>query len=312
MTPTIFSHFAKNLIDTEKLNLKLEIRENTWITEMKMGMFLSVTRGSDEPPILLEIFYNGRKGDSKNDLTIVGKGVTFDTGGYSLKTSTGMVDMQGDMSGGVIALAVLRAAAKLELPVNVSAVIPLCENMISGKSTKPGDLITAMNGLKVEINNTDAEGRLILGDALHYAETTHAPKIILDVATLTGAIQGALGSDGFGFFTPNDELAKDIDEASKISGELSWRMPMWEVYEKYLESKLPDADLKNSAGVAGAGTAAMFLKKFVKTNNFIHFDIGGTMLKKTLHGASESEWSGISTRTLIAFLKILSKREQNK
>eukprot|EP00824_Muranothrix_gubernata_P019032 TRINITY_DN38552_c0_g1_i2.p1 TRINITY_DN38552_c0_g1~~TRINITY_DN38552_c0_g1_i2.p1 ORF type:complete len:495 (+),score=91.43 TRINITY_DN38552_c0_g1_i2:37-1485(+) len=225
MTPTIF---CSRVGDELKGVFGVDVIEHgpQWIKEMKMGAFAGVSRGSAEEPRLLEIRYSG--GDTSKPIVLVGKGVTFDSGGISIKPSQSMHLMKGDMGGAAAVAGTLRAIALLKLPVNVVGLMPLCENMPSSTATKPGDVHTARDGTTIEIQNTDAEGRLILADALVYGREMD-PHVMVDVATLTGAIEVALGSAALGCFTPNDTLWKVLEESGKLTGDVMWRMPLFDV-----------------------------------------------------------------------------------
>jgi leucyl aminopeptidase len=243
------------------------------IAEKKMGGLVAVSQGSAEEPKLIVLHYeNGGSGET---LGLVGKGVTFDTGGISLKTPAGMHEMKMDMSGAAAVLCAVRAIAELELKVNLIAVIPSTENMPSGTAIKPGDIITQYNGKTVEVNNTDAEGRLILADALSYAIEQGADRIV-DIATLTGAVMIALGSTYAAVISNDDELAEKVEGAGKETGELVWRLPLHAEYTALMKGTF--ADLTNAAAKRKAGTisAAGFLEEFVGDTPWAHLDIAGT------------------------------------
>ncbi|GES94587.1 leucine aminopeptidase [Rhizophagus clarus] len=263
MTPTIFTENVKSFLkDLPKVDVI--VREKEWAEEKKMGSFLSVGRGSDEPSKFLEIHYKGGK-EGDNPLALVGKGVTFDSGGISLKPSANMSEMKIDMGGGAAVSAALYGIAKLELPINVVVTVPLCENLPSGHATKPGDVVVAMNGKSIEVDNTDAEGRLILADALYYTSSTFKPHRLIDIATLTGAMAVALGTDRYsGVFTNSNKLWEELSEAGKITDDQFWRMPLDDFYKNAM-TKSNVADYINAASsrYGGACTAAIFLKEFV-------------------------------------------------
>ncbi|GES94588.1 leucine aminopeptidase [Rhizophagus clarus] len=263
MTPTIFTENVKSFLrDLPKI--EIIIRDEEWAKEKKMGSFLSVGRGSDEPSKFLEIHYKGGKEGDK-PLALVGKGVTFDSGGISLKPSANMSEMKIDMGGGAAVSAALYGIAKLELPINVVVTVPLCENLPSGNATKPGDIVVAMNGKSIEVNDTDAEGRLILADALYYTSSTFKPHSLIDIATLTGAMMVALGTDKYsGVFSNSDKLWEELFESGKITNDHFWRMPLDDFYKKAM-TKSDVADYINYDGskYGGACTAAIFLKEFV-------------------------------------------------
>ncbi|RIA97471.1 cytosol aminopeptidase family, catalytic domain-containing protein [Glomus cerebriforme] len=262
MTPTIFTEHVKSLLqDVPKV--EVIVRDKEWAEEKKMGSFLSVGRGSNEPSKFLEIHYKGGKEGDK-PLALVGKGVTFDSGGISLKPSANMSEMKIDMGGGAAVSAALYGIAKLELPINVVVTVPLCENLPSGHATKPGDVVIAMNGKSIEVDNTDAEGRLILADAIYYTSSTFKPHSLIDIATLTGAMVVALGTDKYsGVFTNSDKLWEELLEAGKITNDPFWRMPLDDFYKKHM-TKSDVADYINvGPKYGGACTAAIFLKEFV-------------------------------------------------
>ncbi|RGB38790.1 cytosol aminopeptidase family, catalytic domain-containing protein [Rhizophagus diaphanus] len=263
MTPTIFTENVKSFLkDLPKV--EVIVRDEKWAEEKKMGSFLSVGRGSEEPSKFLEIHYKGGKEGDK-PLALVGKGVTFDSGGISLKSSANMSDMKIDMGGGAAVSAALYGIAKLELPINVVVAVPLCENLPSGHATKPGDVVVAMNGKSIEVDNTDAEGRLILADALYYTSSTFKPHSLIDIATLTGAMAVALGADRYsGVFSNSDKLWEELLEAGKITNDYFWRMPLDDFYLKAMtKSDVADYINASSGRYGGACTAAIFLKEFV-------------------------------------------------
>ncbi|KAI9335272.1 peptidase M17, leucyl aminopeptidase, partial [Obelidium mucronatum] len=277
LTPTLFADRATLLLQRLQ-GVSLAVHEQPWIESQKMGSFLSVARGSAEPPRFLEIKYQGSPDSSDYPIALVGKGVTFDTGGISIKPSNDMALMKGDMGGAAVVVGAMEAIAKLQLPINVVACIPLTENMPSGTATKPGDVVIAMNGKSIEVDNTDAEGRLILADAINYTCKTYTPKSLVELSTLTGAMDVALGYPYAGVFTTSDELWNSLKEAGDVSGEGLWRMPMdVEAYKPQIKSDV--ADLKNVGGrSAGSITAAIFLQEFVEKGvEFAHIDIAGVM-----------------------------------
>merc|ERR1719278_439548 len=271
-----------------------------------MGSFLSVSRGSAEPPKFLELHYNGAEAESQ-PVVLVGKGVTFDTGGISLKPPAKMDAMRADMGGAATVTASFKAAAKLGLKANIIALIPLTENMPGGKATKPGDVVTAMNGMTIQVDNTDAEGRLILADALCYADTLK-PRLVMDVATLTGAISVALGAGAAGVYSKRTEDWETLSECGARAGDRVWRMPLWKLYnEKMKKSAL--ADLNNISLSPGGGscTAAAFLSLSPSCPAWLHLDIAGVMdnsagdVKYLSNGMS-----GRPTRTIVHYLQQLS------
>ena len=260
----------------ENPNVKVRILERKEIEDLGMGSFLSVTNGSDEPPrfIILEYDHAARK---QKPFVLIGKGVTFDSGGISLKPALDMDQMKFDMSGAGTVLGVFRAIAELRAKVNLVGLIPACENLPSGRATKPGDIVKSMSGQTVEILNTDAEGRLILADALTYAER-YEPEAVVDVATLTGAMVIALGHVACGVFSNNDALARALVAAGDDAYDRAWQLPLWEDYQDGLNSNF--ADFANVAGRAGGSiTAACFLSRFAKKYDWAHLDIAGIAWK---------------------------------
>ena len=241
MTPSIF---AKHTVELFKdlSDVKVIVHDRDFVEAKKMGSFLSVSNGSEEPLKLVEIHYSGGKKDDA-PLSLVGKGVTFDSGGISIKPSESMALMKADMGGAACVVSATWGIAKLKLPINVVTVVPLTENMPSGKATKPGDVVTAMNGKTIEVDNTDAEGRLILADAIYYSATHFKPHSIVELSTLTGAMMVALGSAFTGVFTSSDELWAKLEAAGKLSGDPFWRMPLSDKYKPQISSNV--ADLKN-------------------------------------------------------------------
>jgi leucyl aminopeptidase len=273
MTPTML---AEETVKAAKgTKLKINAWDKSRIKAEKMGSFLSVSLGSAQEPKFILMEYNGAT-SSKKPICFVGKGLTFDSGGISLKPGAGMEEMKYDMCGGATVIATMLAIAKLKLKVNAIAFVPATENMPGPSANKPGDIVIARNGKSIEINNTDAEGRLILADALVYA-CEQKPALVLDVATLTGAVVVALGNTHTGVFTRNDKLAEKIQAAADASGEWIWRMPLTDFHAKDMKGTF--ADLSNiSAGKgAGSATAAAFLEQFVdKDIPWAHFDVAGT------------------------------------
>lgn len=222
------------------IELNVHVRDEEWIKQENMNLFLSVAQGG-QPPHFLEIHYTHKKrGDKQTDVAFVGKGITFDSGGISIKPSNGMASMKADMQGAAVVVCAFIACLRLRLPVNVSVFVPLCENMVGPKANKPGDVVVALNGTSVEIDNTDAEGRLILADALTWAQRTCQPKYLIDVATLTGAMAVALGTATTGFFSDSDWLSQLLSESGYRTGDKMWRMPLWDQYKNDLNSDVAD------------------------------------------------------------------------
>jgi leucyl aminopeptidase len=275
-TPAFLADRAKQL-GTEFPDIQVKILERAECEELGMGSFLAVTNGSDQPPrfIVLEYLHSQRK--QAKPCVLVGKGVTFDTGGISLKPGLDMDQMKFDMCGAASVFGAFRAIAEMKSQVNVVGLIPCCENMPSGRATKPGDVVTSMSGQTIEILNTDAEGRLILADALTYAER-YEPEAVVDIATLTGAMVIALGHVASGLFSNNETLARALLTAGDDAYDRVWQLPMWEDYQEGLASNF--ADFANIAGRAGGSiTAACFLSRFTKKYDWAHLDIAGTAWK---------------------------------
>jgi leucyl aminopeptidase len=273
-TPSYLGKQAEKL--AKDYGFKVEVLEQAEIEKLKMGSFLGVTRGSDEPPRFIVLQHlKGKK--SQKPVVLVGKGITFDTGGISLKPGADMDEMKYDMCGAASVLGVFKAIGELDLPLNVVGLIPTCENMPSGRATKPGDVLTSMSGLTIEVLNTDAEGRLILCDALTYAERFE-PAAVIDIATLTGACVIALGHHPSGLFANNDSLARKLLDAGEKASDRAWQMPLWDEYQGQLDSNF--ADMGNIGGRAGGSiTAACFLSRFAKKYDWAHLDIAGTAWK---------------------------------
>jgi leucyl aminopeptidase len=277
-TPTYLADTAKKL--GKDYNFGVEVLERKQLEALKMGSFLSVTNGSDQPPKFIVLKHMGGK-PKDAPVVLVGKGITFDTGGISLKAGPGMDEMKYDMGGAASVLGTFRAIGEMGLKLNVIGIVPSCENMPSGRATKPGDIVTSMNGLTIEVLNTDAEGRLILCDALTYAERFN-PAVVIDVATLTGACIVALGHHHSGLFTRDDDqhnaLAEEIAAAGRATGDTTWRLPIGEQYNDQLKSNF--ADLANIGSPGGAScTAAAFLENFTRKYPWVHLDIAGTAWK---------------------------------
>ena len=284
-TPSYLGETAKTLAREFK-SLKVSVLETKQIEALRMGSFLSVSRGSDQPPRFIVIHYKktsavsttAKKSSAKSTdtgpIVLVGKGVTFDSGGISIKPAATMDEMKYDMCGAASVIGTLRAVAELDLPIEVIGLIPACENMLNGSANKPGDVVNSMSGQTIEILNTDAEGRLILCDALTYAER-FKPKAVIDIATLTGACVVALGKVNSGLFSTDDALADALLTAGKQAQDPAWRMPLDEAYQEQLKSNF--ADMANIGGPpAGAVTAACFLSRFTKAYRWAHLDIAGT------------------------------------
>jgi len=266
--------FAARAAELSALGVEVEILEPEALEQLGMGALLCVARGSDRPARLVVMHWKGGKPDAA-PLAFVGKGVVFDTGGISIKPAGSMEDMKGDMGGAAAVTGLLCALATRKAPVNVVGVIGLVENMPSGTAVRPGDIVTAMSGTTIEVINTDAEGRLVLADALWYTQDRFKPKFMINLATLTGAIIVALGHEYAGLFSNDEQLAGQLLTAGQTANEKLWRMPLNAAYDKMIESKF--ADIRNSVGrPAGSITAAQFLQRFVNDVPWAHLDIAGT------------------------------------
>jgi len=304
-TPQNLAKIAKSF---EKISKDIEVTvfNKKKIEQEKMGLLLAVNKGSDKEPVFIIMEYKGNP-YSKENTVIIGKGITYDSGGLSLKPTTSMDTMKSDMSGGAAILGTMCSIANLKLKVNVTGIVPATENSIGPSSYKPGDVYVNMSNKSVEIKNTDAEGRLILAEALSYGAEKIKPTRIIDIATLTGACVVALGEDMAGLFSNSEKLAEELLEASKRTGDILWRMPLFKEYKKELKSEI--ADLKNigNGKSAGAITAALFLEEFVKNIPWAHIDIAGPAFKSKPKGLNPTFATGIGVRLLTYFFENLSK-----
>ena len=279
-------------------SLECTIIERAEAERLKMGSYLSVANGSAQPPKFIVLSYRGA--GNGRPIALVGKGITFDTGGISIKPAENMDAMKGDMSGAAAVIAAIGALARLRAKVNVLAIAPCTENMPGGNATKPGDVVYAMDGQSIEVLNTDAEGRLVLADGLAYARQQGATTLI-DVATLTGAMSVALGAVRIGTFANNDRLYQELERASAASGERIWRMPLDAEYFDLIKSDV--ADMKNTGGApAGSITAAKFLERFAGETPWAHLDIAGVMDSTGDRGEIVKGNSGKPVRTLVHFV----------
>lgn len=299
MTPTRIVHEAK--VVAKEPGVTLKVLEQRDMERLGMGALLGVARGSHEPPKFIILEYKNPKAKrGEQPVVLVGKTITFDTGGISLKPAENMEHMKADMTGGAEVMATMRAAARLKLPVHLVSILPVAENMPGGRAMKPGDIVTTLSGKTVEVQNTDAEGRLILSDALAYA-TRYKPAVLIDIATLTGACVVALGQFAIGMFGTHDQVKDDIRQAGLYAGERVWEMPLWEDYFEQLRSDV--ADMRNIGGRGGGMiTAALFLSKFVGDYPWIHLDIASTDWSERERAYIPKGSTGIGTRLLIQFL----------
>jgi leucyl aminopeptidase len=299
MTPTILAERAQKM--SLEVGLKCEVYGADKIKELKMGAFWSVAQGSDEPPALIVMTYEPVGAPPKPVLGLVGKGITFDTGGISIKPADGMEKMKYDMAGGATMIGAMRAIALLKPKVKVIGIVCATENMPSGKAQKPGDVQIAMSGKSIEIINTDAEGRLVLADGLFYARQLGCTHLI-DAATLTGAVVVALGYANAGLFTNDDSMYERFHKANEEAGEKMWRLPLDDEYKDNINSSI--ADIVNSGGRwGGAINAAMFLKEFAEDTPWIHLDIAGTAWMEDQKPWIAKGPSGIALRSLVEFVK---------
>ena len=306
LTPTVLAQRAEEMVrevgkNAKGFRLSIERHGADKIKELKMGAFWSVAQGSDEPPALIIIKYEPEGAPEKPVLGLVGKGITFDTGGISIKPADGMEKMKYDMAGGVAMLGAMRAIALLQPKIKVIAIVCATENMPSGHAQKPGDVQIAMSGKSIEIINTDAEGRLVLADGLHYARQLGCTHLV-DAATLTGACVVALGMVNAGVFANDEEIFERFSRALARSGEKMWRLPLDEEYKEQIRSSI--ADIMNSGGRwGGAVTAAMFLKEFAEDTPWIHLDIAGTAWMDDNKAWIAKGPSGIAVRSLVEFVR---------
>lgn len=305
-TPTHLANHAQKL--AKKYKLKLKIFNQAEIKKEGMGLLTGVSLGSDEPPkfIVLEYLPTGKQAKQSKPIVLVGKGLTFDSGGISIKPSEKLEEMKYDMCGGATVLGIFEAVASLKLPIHLVGLIPSTENLLSGKAVKPGDILKSHSGKTVEVINTDAEGRLILADAISFAKKYYEPRLIVDYATLTGAVVVALGGDYTGYFSNVQTYNQPIKQASTQSGELYWPLPLAPDYKDQLKSLV--ADVKNIAGNSHAGsiTAALFLENFVGQTPWVHFDIAGTawnMQPKPHMTAGATGWGVLFTLNFLRNIK---------
>ncbi len=298
MTPSIMAAHAQKI--AKRKNVSCRILEKGKMKMLGMNALLGVASGSQEPPKFIILEYSGgKKGDAP--IVLVGKGLTFDSGGISIKPAEKMDEMKTDMSGGAAVMATVMAAADLKLPVNLVGLVPATENMPGGSALKPGDILKSYSGKTIEVLNTDAEGRLILIDALFYA-SKYKPVAIIDIATLTGSCVVALGEDVIGMLGTDEQLKSDINRSAQITGELVWELPLWEHYSELIKSNI--ADYKNSAGrMGGAITAAAFLSKFVGDYPWVHLDIAGPAWTTKDKAYSPKGATGVTVRLLVEYLQ---------
>jgi len=304
LTPTLLAEVAQEM--ASPLGLQCQVLDEAQMADLGMGALLGVAQGSEEPAQFIILEHNGDRTDL-DTYVVVGKGITFDSGGISIKPSEGMEAMKDDMAGAAVTLGVLRSVALLGLPLRIIGLVPTTENLPSGKAYKPGDVLKSMSGLTIEVISTDAEGRLILADALDYAKR-YQPKGVVDLATLTGACVVALGQVASGLMSNNPALAAALKEASRASGEKIWELPLFEEYAEQIKSDV--ADVKNTGGrPAGAITGAMFLSKFAAGYPWAHLDIAGTSWADKENGYLVRGATGHGVRLLVQWLRSLASEK---
>ncbi|MEQ1953209.1 leucyl aminopeptidase [Mesorhizobium sp. CN2-181] len=288
--------FAAKASELKALGVTVEVLTEKEMRKLGMNSLLGVAQGSVRPPRMVVMQWNGGKPKDK-PVAFIGKGVVFDTGGISIKQAAGMEDMKGDMGGAAAVTGLMHVLAARKAKANVVGIIGLVENMPDGNAQRPGDIVTSMSGQTIEVINTDAEGRLVLADALWYCNDRFQPKFMVNLATLTGAIMVALGNAYAGLFSNNDELSERLTAAGQVTQERLWRMPMGAEYDKMIDTK--NADMKNTGGRhAGSITAAQFLQRFVKDTPWAHLDIAGTAISSPATEINQSWASGFGVRLL--------------
>ena len=300
MTPTILGQRAAEM--ASEYGLKCEVYGTEKLRELKMGAFLAVAQGSDEPPALIVLTYEPAGAPAEPVIGLVGKGITFDTGGISIKPADNMEKMKYDMAGGAAMIGAMRAIAQLKPAVKVIGIVCAAENMPSGKAVKPGDITFAMSGKSIEVLNTDAEGRMVLADGLHYARELGATRLI-DAATLTGAVAIALGQINAGVFANDEEAYQHFTKALEISGEKFWRLPVEDEYRDQIRSSIADIQNTGLTRYGGAINAAMFLKEFVDDTPWLHLDIAGLAWQD-----AEKPWlakgpTGVAVRSIVEWVR---------
>ena len=303
MTPTQMVEVALEVARSG--GLEIEVFERDSIAKMGMGAFLGVAQGSREPPKLIVLRFKGDPSDESNSIGLLGKGITFDTGGISIKPAANMGEMKTDMAGGAAVISAMQAISKFKPRINVTAIVPATENMPGGGAQRPGDVVKAMNGKTIEIDNTDAEGRLVLADAVAYASSLGLPRIV-DVATLTGAMVTALGKVYTGVFGNDQDLVDQVIEAGGEVGERTWQMPVLDDYKEQYKSDV--ADIKNTGGrAAGSVTGAQIIGEFAGEASWAHLDIAGTARSEGVKGYKTKGATGLPVRTLVRLAMNLAK-----
>ena len=305
LTPTRMAEIAQQVAEEE--GLEISILDRHHMEELGMGALLGVAKGSDQPPKLIVLRYAGDPDNPSNNLGLVGKGITFDTGGISIKPASGMEDMKGDMAGGASVIAAMKAIGRLKPRINVTGLIAATENMPGGSAQRPGDIVRSMSGKTIEVINTDAEGRLVLADALCYARQKGVTRMV-DIATLTGAMVVALGHACSGVMGNDQTLIDQVMKAGESTGERIWQLPMYADYKEQIKSNV--ADMKNTGGrAAGSITAAQFLAEFAEDTPWAHLDIAGTYLSEKEKSYLVKGGTGVPTRTLINLAMELGRAE---
>ena len=295
---------AEEAVKLKALGIKVEVLKLAQIKRLKMGALLGVAMGSANEPRVVSMTWNGTKNrNSKPEVCFVGKGVTFDTGGISIKPSGGMQDMKWDMGGSGVVIGLMKALAGRKAKVNISAVVGLVENMPSGKAQRPGDVVIASSGHSIEVINTDAEGRLVLADAVTYAINKFKPKRLIDLATLTGAVIVSLGPQRAGLFSNNDELANNIFNSGEKTGEKVWRLPVGEEYDDDIKSDIADMHNVGSGRGAGATSGAKFIEQFVQNIPWAHLDIAGVTWAKSSSELYPAGGTAFGVRLLNTYVK---------
>ncbi len=306
MTPTYLAKCAEEVAKAGGLGL--EVLERADCAKFAMGAYLGVAQGSQEPPKFIHLTY-APKGRPRKRVALIGKGITFDSGGLDLKTADGMVRMKDDMSGAAAVLGVFQALPRLKLPLEVHGVIAATENMPSGTAQRPGDIVRAMNGLTIEVGNTDAEGRLTLADAIAYAAEKTKPDEIIDLATLTGAVVTALGQGLSGLLASHDGLADRVLGHAEAAGERMWRLPLFDEYREGLKSDVADLNNVSSQRGGGAIVAGLFMREFTGGIPWAHLDIAGTAFAERDHPLGPKGATGVGVRTILNHLSGLGGRE---
>ena len=303
MTPTRMAELA--LTFAQESGLEIEVFDRPQMAELGMGALLGVAQGSEEPPKFIILRYKGDPENEANNIGLLGKGITFDSGGLDIKSASGMATMKGDMAGGASVIAAMKVIGSMKPKINVTGIVPATENMPSGSAQRPGDIVRAMNGKTIEIDNTDAEGRLVLADAVAYAESIGLSRLV-DVATLTGAVVVALGSQCTGAFGNDQKLVDEVVAAGDQVGERVWQLPTFDEYKDQYKSDV--ADIKNTGGQeAGSITGAQIIGEFVDKASWVHLDIAGTASTNESKGYNPKGATGVPVRTLVKLVRNLAE-----